>query len=143
VEERFLKARLASAGFTALNMRAATVEGETGMAIRFSLDSLTPDLAVAALRDTKRADKAAKIPESDVVPVKMNGRLAGFSVRSQSNPAIWYSVVPVHPGLTKFSCTCPDFVNRGGECKHQKRVRIFLELFREQSPDLVPWFNIY
>jgi hypothetical protein len=93
------------------------------MAIRFSLDALSPDLAVQALRDVKRADRAARIPDRDVVPVRMNGQLAGFSVRSQSNPALWYSVVPVDPELTKFSCTCPDFQYGAADCKHCKRVR--------------------
>jgi len=84
------------------------------MGVRFSLDSLTPDLALAALRDVKRANRAIEIPRCDVVPAEPDI----FLVKSQSGNGTYTVDLRGHG-----SCTCPDWTHRQLECKHIKAAK--------------------
>ena len=86
--------------------------------IRFSLDAVSPDLAVAVWRDVKRASRAAEMPDNGVVQL-----YPGYwHVRSQRGKGV-YVVTRTGPSSGPYSCTCPDYTYRGGECKHIKLVR--------------------
>ena len=50
-----------------------------------------------------------------------------FKVKSQSGKGI-YEVKATPSGMT---CTCPDFVYRGGRCKHIAATRFYLEIEKE------------
>lgn len=86
------------------------------MTIRFNINTVTPDLAVAALRDQKRADKAAQIPDSDIKEVAPDF----YEVKSQSRKDLKHEVDLRGKG----SCTCEDWTLRQVECIHLKKVRV-------------------
>ena len=50
-----------------------------------------------------------------------------FKVKSQSGKGI-YEVKATPKGMT---CTCPDFVYRGGKCKHIQATRYYLEIEKD------------
>jgi len=50
-----------------------------------------------------------------------------FKVKSQSGKGI-YEVKATPNGMT---CTCPDFVYRGGKCKHIQATRYYLEIEKD------------
>ena len=50
-----------------------------------------------------------------------------FKVRSQSGNKV-YEVKSTPTGMT---CTCPDFVYRGGKCKHIMATRYYLEVEKD------------
>lgn len=50
-----------------------------------------------------------------------------FKVKSQSGKGI-YEVKATPSGMT---CTCPDFVYRGGKCKHIQATRYYLEIEKD------------
>lgn len=47
-----------------------------------------------------------------------------FKVKSQSKNG-FYDVQETNYGMT---CTCPDFINRGGKCKHIVAIKYYLEV---------------
>jgi hypothetical protein len=98
--------------------------------IRFDLATMTPDLAVSALRDQKRANKAAEISASDVRPVlDIDCRpVPGmFEVRSQTRRSIWYKIKLPLQENEQVTCECMDWTNRAQECKHIKAAKQFAE----------------
>lgn len=52
-----------------------------------------------------------------------------FKVKSQSGRGI-YDVKATKTGM---ACTCPDFVYRGGKCKHIMATRYYLEIEKDTS----------
>ena len=50
-----------------------------------------------------------------------------FKVKSQSGSG-FYEVNSTKSGMT---CTCPDFVYRGGKCKHIMATKYYLEVQKE------------
>ena len=50
-----------------------------------------------------------------------------FKVQSQSKNR-FYDVRETDYGMT---CTCPDFINRGGRCKHIIATKFYLEVQKE------------
>jgi hypothetical protein len=50
-----------------------------------------------------------------------------FRVKSQSGNGT-YKVKSTKDGMT---CTCPDFVYRGGKCKHIQATRYYLEIEKD------------
>ena len=50
-----------------------------------------------------------------------------FKVKSQSGKGV-YEVKATPNGMT---CTCPDFVYRGGKCKHIQATRYYLEIEKD------------
>jgi len=50
-----------------------------------------------------------------------------FKVKSQSGNG-YYDVQETNSGMT---CTCPDFIKRGGKCKHILATKYYLEVERE------------
>lgn len=50
-----------------------------------------------------------------------------FKVKSQTGSKI-YEVKATPSGIT---CTCPDFVYRGGKCKHIQATRYYLEIEKD------------
>ena len=50
-----------------------------------------------------------------------------FKVKSQSGRG-FYDVKATNSGMT---CTCPDFVYRGGKCKHILATKYYLEVQKE------------
>lgn len=56
---------------------------------------------------------------------KVNDR--SFKVKSQSGSKV-YEVKATPNGMT---CTCPDFVYRGGKCKHIQATRYYLEIEKD------------
>jgi hypothetical protein len=50
-----------------------------------------------------------------------------FKVKSQSSKGV-YEVKTTPNGMT---CTCPDFVYRGGKCKHIAATRYYLEIEKD------------
>lgn len=50
-----------------------------------------------------------------------------FKVKSQSESKV-YEVKATQNGMT---CTCPDFVYRGGKCKHIQATRYYLEIEKD------------
>ena len=56
---------------------------------------------------------------------KVNGH--SFKVKSQSGSG-FYEVKSTKSGMT---CTCPDFVYRGGKCKHIMATKYYLEVQKE------------
>jgi hypothetical protein len=56
-----------------------------------------------------------------------------FKVKSQSGNG-FYEVKATESGMT---CDCPDFVYRGGKCKHRAATRYYLEVQKETSKGTV------
>lgn len=56
-----------------------------------------------------------------------------FNVRSQSNRG-FYDVRLTKTGMI---CTCPDFVYRGGKCKHIVATKYYLEVQKETPNGIV------
>jgi len=56
-----------------------------------------------------------------------------FKVKSQSGNGV-YEVKSTPNGVT---CTCPDFVYRGGKCKHIQATRYYLEIERDAPQGIV------
>ena len=56
-----------------------------------------------------------------------------FKVKSQSGSG-FYEVKATKDGMT---CTCPDFVYRGGKCKHIAATRYYLEVQKETPQGIV------
>ena len=54
-----------------------------------------------------------------------------FKVQSQSKNR-FYDVRETDYGMT---CTCPDFINRGGRCKHIIATKFYLEVQKESPND--------
>jgi len=52
---------------------------------------------------------------------------SSFKVKSQSGKGV-YEVKATPSGMT---CTCPDFVYRGGKCKHIQATRYYLEIEKD------------
>ena len=50
-----------------------------------------------------------------------------FKVKSQSGSKV-YEVKTTPNGMT---CTCPNFVYRGGKCKHTQATRYYLEIEKD------------
>ena len=75
-----------------------------------------------------RMDKAAEIVASGGVE---HGAVAGWWVRSQSRDTAYF-VTLVHD--YRFDqCSCPDFQQRGGPCKHAIAVRMLLACQRREA----------
>ena len=62
---------------------------------------------------------------------KVNGH--SFKVKSQSGSKV-YEVKATPNGMT---CTCPDFVYRGGKCKHIQATRYYLEIEKDTPQGIV------
>ena len=62
---------------------------------------------------------------------KVNDR--SFKVKSQSGGG-FYEVKATESGMT---CDCPDFVYRGGKCKHIAATRYYLEIDKETPTGIV------
>jgi hypothetical protein len=106
--------------------------------IRFNLDSMPPDLAVAALRNQKSANKAVQMPDSGVLWL-----YPGYAnVRSEKGHGS-YVVMNSSPDLTgKWSCSCPHYQYRmaaiDGQCKHIIKARMNIDDWEEpQSQHLI------
>ncbi len=56
-----------------------------------------------------------------------------FKVKSQSGKGA-YEVKATPNGMT---CTCPDFVYRGGKCQHLTATRYYLEIEKDTSTGTV------
>jgi len=56
-----------------------------------------------------------------------------FKVKSQSGSKV-YEVKATPNGMT---CTCPDFVYRGGKCKHIQATRYYLEIEKDTPQGVV------
>lgn len=56
-----------------------------------------------------------------------------FRVKSQSGSKV-YKVKATPNGMT---CTCPDFVYRGGKCKHIQATRYYLEIEKDTPQGVV------
>src|SRR5271157_3067117 len=56
-----------------------------------------------------------------------------FKVKSQSGNG-FYEVKSTESGMT---CDCPDFVYRGGRCKHIAATRYYLEVQKETPEGIV------
>lgn len=56
-----------------------------------------------------------------------------FKVKSQSGKGA-YAVKATPNGMT---CTCPDFVYRGGKCKHIQATRYYLEIEKDTPQGVV------
>lgn len=56
-----------------------------------------------------------------------------FKVKSQSGRG-FYEVKETQNGMT---CTCPDFVYRGGKCKHIAATKYYLEVQKETPEGIV------
>ena len=56
-----------------------------------------------------------------------------FKVKSQSGSKV-YEVKATPNGMT---CTCPDFVYRGGKCQHITATRYYLEIEKDTSTGTV------
>jgi hypothetical protein len=103
--------------------------------IRFDLATMTPDLAVAALRDQKRADKATQMLDSGVLWL-----YPGYAnVRSEKGHGS-YVVMNSSPDLTgKWSCSCPDYQYRmaavDGQCKHIIKARMDIDDWEEPQSE--------
>jgi len=96
-----------------------------------SIQSSAPSITLATLRATLahlkaqepergiRWDRAASIVALRTVKP---GYTAGWWVESECEAHKWYWVLPVGGRDT---CSCPDFQQRGGPCKHALAVRVF------------------
>jgi transposase len=71
-----------------------------------------------------REVRGKAIADSDNVK-KVNNN--SFKVKSQSGKGV-YEVKATPNGMT---CTCPDFVYRGGKCKHISATRFYLEIEKD------------
>ncbi|MEM2747323.1 MAG: SWIM zinc finger family protein [Candidatus Caldarchaeum sp.] len=58
-----------------------------------------------------------------------------WTVPSQSNPSVKYTVV--FDG-ERFSCSCPDFMYRGRECKHVYAVKLSEGLLKADIQPVKP-----
>ena len=95
-----------------------------------SIQSSAPSITLATLRATLahlkaqepergiRWDRAASIVALRTVKP---GYTAGWWVESECEAHKWYWVLPVGGRDT---CSCPDFQQRGGPCKHALAVRL-------------------
>jgi transposase len=72
-----------------------------------------------------REIKGKEIAENGSQIKKVNEH--SFKVKSQSGKGA-YEVKATHNGMT---CTCPDFVYRGGKCKHIQATRYYLEIEKD------------
>lgn len=79
---------------------------------------------VATTISTREARGKAIASQSDNIK-KVNDH--SFKVKSQSGHG-YYEVKETPFGMT---CTCPDFKNRGGKCKHILATRYYLEVEKE------------
>ncbi|MGV8127638.1 MAG: transposase [Methanothrix sp.] len=75
------------------------------------------------MRDTRK-ERGKEIAENGNVK-KVNDH--SFKVKSQSGKGA-YEVKATPNGMT---CTCPDFVYRGGKCKHIAATRFYLEIEKD------------
>jgi transposase len=75
-------------------------------------------------KDSNREVKGKEIAENGNVK-KINS--SSFKVKSQSGKGT-YEVKATPNGMT---CTCPDFVYRGGRCKHIAATRFYLEIEKD------------
>ena len=103
--------------------------------IRFDLATMTPDLAVAALRGAKLILKAEEMPNQSAIQL-----YPGYwNVRSQRGPGS-YVVTRSGPDSGTYSCTCPDYTHRQGpaelDCKHIIKIKN-LESEPTRTPDTV------
>jgi len=71
-----------------------------------------------------REERGKAIAENGNVK-KVNNN--SFKVKSQSGKGA-YEVKATQNGIT---CTCPDFVYRGGKCKHIQATRYYLEIEKD------------
>lgn len=62
---------------------------------------------------------------------KMSEKARSWTVHSTSNPHAVYAVARDIFG--DFSCTCPDFVFRGHQCKHIKRAKMKLACEKQKN----------
>jgi transposase len=76
------------------------------------------------MRDV-REERGKAIAEKGNQVKKVNDR--SFKVKSQSGSKV-YEVKSTPKGMT---CTCPDFVYRGGKCKHIQATRYYLEIEKD------------
>jgi len=95
-----------------------------------STQSSAPEISLATLRATlaalkvqepergSRWDRAATIVALRIVKP---GYTAGWWVESECEAHKWYWVLPVDGRDT---CSCPDYQQRGGPCKHALAVRV-------------------
>jgi hypothetical protein len=107
--------------------------------IRFDLATMTPDLAVAALRGAKRALKAEEMPNQSVLQIYPGY----FNVHSQSGGGS-YVVVNSAPDCSgKWSCSCPDFQYRQGpaelDCKHIIKTKRTLDTVVKARMNIDDW----
>jgi len=75
------------------------------------------------MQDTRK-ERGKAIAENGNVK-KVNDH--SFKVKSQSGKGV-YEVKATPNGMT---CTCPDFVYRGGKCKHIQATRYYLEIEKD------------
>ena len=74
---------------------------------------------------TLREQRGKVIAEQGNQIKKVNDH--SFKVKSQSGSKV-YEVKATPNGMT---CTCPDFVYRGGKCKHIQATRYYLEIEKD------------
>jgi len=86
-------------------------------------------MAIAA--SNSREIKGKAIAEHGNQIKKVNEH--SFKVKSQSGSG-FYEVMTTPNGMT---CTCPDFVYRGGKCKHIQATRYYLEIEKETPQGIV------
>jgi transposase len=72
-----------------------------------------------------REERGKEIAEKGNQVKKVNDH--SFKVKSQSGSKV-YEVKATPNGMT---CTCPDFVYRGGKCKHIQATRYYLEIEKD------------
>src|SRR3954471_168944 len=107
--------------------------GDSEMTATPSFESSAPTFSLATLRAVlaemeaahperaSRLVRAANIVDIRRVVLGDSGRV--WWVQSECDPTTEYMVVPV-PDFGLMTCTCQDFQQRGGPCKHALTVQM-------------------
>src|SRR5262245_33568350 len=110
------------------------------------IQSSAPSISLASLRDALASLKSAE-PErgcrwdraASIVALRaITAGVAGWWVGSESDPRTEYYVCLDRHG--RHLCTCPDYRERGGPCKHALAVRLLVACeAREEAPAPIPF----
>jgi len=108
----------------------------------------TPELSLTSLR-AALADMESAHPEYGQIPVRAATIVAvrrieptasgTYWVQSECDPSREYWVCPL-PEFGLWRCTCKDFQQRGGPCKHALAVQLLQECEqRERADNVIPF----
>src|SRR5947207_1668954 len=121
--------------------------GDSDMTATPSIQSSAPAISLATLRavlagmDAAHPARASRLVRAaNIVAIRQIQQTArgNYWVQSECDPANEYMVVLL-PELSVWTCTCRDFQQRGGPCKHALAVQMLQACeARERGPEPPP-----